>query len=207
MSIAAISGRMIKRFPMMRAMLVCLGLALFVPAVFCEESPGIYRKVAILPLRNISSGAADEKEIRKIIADVLKSKKGIEVADFEYTDKLLAEKGLSFKKSVKLEQLKTAQKALNVDGILFGNITTYHDPDEGEKSVGAIIPFVEAVAKLEVSLRLYDCARGEITWSRQIIGYSKPMFLKMESVAVNMDSAVDSFKKDLSSRWNNPAKK
>lgn len=207
MSIAAISDKMIKQFPMMRVMLVCLCLGLFVPAVFCEESTETYRKVAILPLRNISSGLADEKEIRKMIADVLKSNKGIEVADPEYTDKLLADKGLSFKKSVKPEQLKIAQAALGVDGILFGNITTYHDPDEGERTAGAIIPFIEAVAKLEVSLKLYDCARGEIVWGRQIIGCSKPMFLKMESAAVNMNSAVDSFKKDLDSRWNRPDKK
>jgi len=166
-----------------------------------EVYKGAIKKVAILPLRNLSGRIADELKLRKALADVLRSKKNIVVLDLDYSDKYLAEKGLLVNGNIKIENLRAAREGLHVDGILRGNITTYYIPSQEEKAAGLLIPLVDAVAKVEAKLRFYDCTSSKMIWERLIIGYSKPFVLKIESLAINMDSAIDSFKRNFDWYW------
>ncbi len=197
-----ISGKKIEYLVWTSTIFLSIWMTYMAPCAFGEDTyANTIKKVAILPLRNLSGDIMEEIEIRKVLADVLKSKKNVEVLDFSHSDKLLADKGIKLNKAIKPDDLKIAGKTLHVDGILFGNITTYHVPTQGEKSAGTFIPFIEAIAKVEASLKFYDCFQDRITWNELIIGYSKPFVLKIESIAVNMNSAIDSFRKDFESSW------
>ena len=155
------------------------------------------KKIAIVSLRNISRGAADEKMIRGALADALKNIDGIDVMNIDDVDKLLNNNGRSTSQTIlSVKDLDVAGADLKADGIFFGNITTYHIPSDQEKTSGSFVPLCESVAKIEVILRYYDCSLKKVTWTCPIIGYSKLIILKIESFGVNMEAAIGRFKED-----------
>ena len=165
------------------------------------------KRIAILPLRNLSVGSVDETKIRNFLADALKNKENVQVINISTSDDILKENKFLDNKKIELDKLQQIGEILHADGLIFGNITTYHIPSQGEKSAGAIIPLSSAIAKVEVSLQLYDTNLRKIIWGKLITGYSKPFVLKIESLAVNIDSALDSLKKEFGYYWSKEVEK
>jgi len=155
------------------------------------------KKVIVAPLRNISGGVADEKYIRETISDALRSLTGIRVLGVELVDNVLdKDQKYSRNKSLSEKDLERIAAELEVDGIFFGNITSYHVPSDKERTAGSFIPLTDAVVKVETVLQYYDCDLKNITWKSSVVGYSKPMVLKIESFGISLKVAMKHYKEN-----------
>lgn len=187
-----ILGKRLKSAILVMLILFCINVTFSSYCIAKPFSESDLKRIIVLEPRNISIGLANKELIREALIDVLE-KKGVDIILFS-EDELLQSKDTFSKGIFKLEDLKKICMDKNIDGVVFANITTFQVPGDQERVTGAFIPFVNAIVKVEAKVRVYSFKQDNIAYEYQILGYSKPSILKLESFGINLNAAMGRFK-------------
>ena len=150
---------MLKKVPF--AMLVCLFL------ISCSSTSNLkyyqkeeffgLKKLAVLPLENLTNDKNAHEKIRAILISEL-LKKGVEVLDPGEVNRALEEMKVASVGALRVAELQELGKKLSVDGIIVGSVENF------EINRGGSVSFV-SYPEVTINLRLIEVNSGKMLWS------------------------------------------
>jgi len=150
---------MLKKVPF--AMLVCFFLiscsSTFNLKYYQKEEFFGLKKLAVLPLENLTNDKNAHQKIRAILISEL-LKKGVEVLDPGEVNRALEEMKLASVGALRVAELQELGKKLSVDGIIVGSVENF------EINRGGSVSFV-SYPEVTINLRLIEVNSGKMLWS------------------------------------------
>lgn len=130
------------------------------PAVFIkpEMDLSLIRRVAVLPLDNLTREQMAHEKVRRILVSELLATGAFEVVDPGEVNRAVAELGAQAASGIKVEEIKRLGRSLNAQALLMGAVVEY-----GEIRSGAV-----SAPLVSLTLRMVEAERGTIIWSSNV---------------------------------------
>jgi hypothetical protein len=113
------------------------------------------KKVAVLPLENLTADQMASEKVRKTVVSELLAAGVVDVIETGQVNRTLAQANIQSASTVGTDDLKKIAAALGVQALIVGSVDTYERINVG----GANFP------EVAVTLRAVDAATGTIIWS------------------------------------------
>ncbi len=118
------------------------------------------KKVAVLPLENLSSDQAAGEKVRKTVVSELLAAGVVDVVETGQVNRALGQANIQNIASVSADDLKKVATALGVQALVVGSVDTYERINVG----GVNFP------EIAITLRAIDAGSGSIVWSATTTG-------------------------------------
>lgn len=115
----------------------------------------VVKKVAVLPLENLTPDQLAAERVRKAVVSELLAAGILDVVEPGQVNRALAQLGIQTPTALSTEELKKLGSALGVQALVVGSVDTYDRLSLG----GASFP------EFALTLRVVDAATGTIVWS------------------------------------------
>lgn len=153
-----------------RLVLVWLTALLAMPALDGCARTGTYvhpsydfslvKKIAVMPLENLSPDQMAGEKVRKVVIAELLSAGVVDVVEPGQVNRVLNDQGIQTITAVSSADLKRLGTALGVQSFIVGSVDVYETVNFGG------VPF----AQVTLSFRALDASTGSIVWSKQQTG-------------------------------------
>lgn len=115
----------------------------------------LVRKVAVLPLENLSTDQLAAERVRKSVVSEMLAAGVLDVIETAQVNRVLGEQQIQSVSSMSAKQIQEVAKSLGVQALVVGSVDGYDRINVGGGSF----------AEVAVTLRAVDAATGEIVWS------------------------------------------
>ena len=123
-----------------------------------EIDLSLIRRVAVLPLDNLSREQMANEKVQRILVSELLATGAFEVIDPGEVNRAVAELGPPAAAGIKVEEVKRLGRSLNVQALVMGSVVEY-----GEVRSGAV-----SAPLVSLALRIVETERGAIIWSSSV---------------------------------------
>jgi hypothetical protein len=118
------------------------------------------KKVAVLPLENLSSDQMAGEKVRKTVVSELLSAAVLDVVETGQVNRAMGQASIQNVSAVSADDLKKVAGALGVQALIVGSVDTYERLNVG----GVTFP------EIAITLRAIDAGSGTIVWSASRTG-------------------------------------